>query len=70
MPKERKPPHPSRAKVTYAAVPVEYAKLLRELAAPGEKHEGRSIAFLTRLAVRAFLAAEGKVDEKGRPVGG
>ncbi len=62
--------YPSRAKVTYTGIPAEYAALLRELAADGGKYEGRSVAFLTKLAVRALLRAEGKVDDKGRPLTG
>ena len=42
--------------------------LLDGLTADGEKYEGRSVAFLTKMAVRAFLQNEGKVDDKGRPL--
>ena len=59
---------PSRQKVSYTAVPKEYAQLLRELTAEGEKYEARSVAYLTRVALRAFLQAEGKLDDKGRPL--
>lgn len=59
---------PSREKVKYAGIPAEYWSLLDGLTADGEKYEGRSVAFLSKLAVRAFLQAEGKLDEKGRPI--
>lgn len=67
-PGRKKPTFPSRQKVTYPAIPKEYAELLRSLTADGEKYEGRSVSFLAKLAVRAFLQAEGKLDAKGRPV--
>ena len=60
--------YPSREKVTYTAIPREYGDLLKGLTADGEKHQGRSVSFLTKLAVQAFLKAEGKLDDKGRPV--
>ena len=69
MPKKPGPgkkTYPSRQKVSYTAVPKEYVELLRELAAEGQKYESRSVAFLTRVALRAFLQAEGKLDDRGR----
>lgn len=68
----KKPPSqpPARQKVSYVAVPVEYGAILDALCADGEKYEGRSRAFLAKLAVRAFLQAEGKVDAKGKPIEG
>ena len=54
--------------MTYTAIPREYGDLLKGLTADGEKHQGRSVSFLTKLAVQAFLKAEGKLDDKGRPV--
>jgi hypothetical protein len=67
--KDAKPgKYPSREKVTYTAIPREYGELLKELTADGEKHQGRSVSFLTKLAVQAFLKAEGKLDEKGKPL--
>lgn len=59
---------PSRERITYTAIPKEYGDLLRGLTAEGEEYEGRSVAFLTKLAVRAFLQARGKVDARGRPL--
>lgn len=69
MGKPRRKTFPSRKKVAYAAVPAEYAPLLGRLAAEGAKYEGRSRAFLTKLALRRFLQAEGLLDESGRPKG-
>ena len=57
---------PSRDKVTYTAIPKLYGDMLKELTADGEKHQGRSVSFLTKLAVQAFLIAEGRLDDKGR----
>lgn len=71
MPKPgKKGPHDARKAVTYAAVPAEYAPLLAALAAEGAKYEGRSRAYLAKLALKRFLQAEGLLDEKGKPVGG
>lgn len=60
--------YPSRDKVTYTAIPRTYGDMLKEMTADGEKHQGRSVSFLTKLAVQAFLQAEGKLDDKGRPL--
>ncbi len=64
---DQPPRYPSRDKVTYTAIPREYGDLLKGLTADGEAYEGRSVAFLTKIAVREFLHRLGKVDEKGRP---
>lgn len=62
-----KKPFPSREKVKYVSVPRDYWDLVKSLTGDGEKYEGRSVAFLAKLALRAWLQAEGKVDEKGKP---
>jgi hypothetical protein len=58
---------PSRDKVKYVQIPKEYWDLLNGLSQDGEKYEGRSVAFLAKLAVRAMLQTEGLVDDKGKP---
>jgi hypothetical protein len=60
--------YPSRDKVTYTAIPKEYGDILRSLTADSEEYEGRSVAFLTKLAVREFLQRKGRLDDKGRPI--
>lgn len=60
---------PSRGKLTYTAIPKEYGDILKGLTEEGEEYEGRSVMFLTKLAVRAFLQGKGKLDAKGKPIG-
>ena len=64
------PRYPSRSKIKYAGLPREYWELLEGLTVDGAKFEGRSVAYLAKIAVRAFLRAEGLVDDKGKPVEG
>jgi hypothetical protein len=59
--------YPSREKVAYVGVPRVYGALLDSLTADGEKYEGRSRAFLAKLALRRFLQSEGLLDDKGKP---
>lgn len=63
----KKGPYPSRSKIKYAGLPVEYWDLLDSLTVEGGEYEGRSVAFLNKIAVRAFLQTKGLVDEKGKP---
>lgn len=56
-----KPRYPSRDKIKYAGIPSDYWDMLESLTAEGAKFEGRSVSFLTKLAVRAFLQSEGKL---------
>ncbi|QDU24198.1 hypothetical protein [Urbifossiella limnaea] len=60
--------YPSRDKVTYTAIPKEYGDILKAMTADSEEYEGRSVAFLTKLAVREFLQRKGRLDDKGRPI--
>lgn len=62
------PKYPSREKLKYVGIPKEYWAIADALTADGEKYEGRSVAFLVKVAVRAWLVAEGVVDEKGKPI--
>lgn len=62
------PKYPSREKIKYLGVPKEYWDMLDAMTADGEEFEGRSVSFLGKLAVRAFLQARGKLDDKGRPI--
>lgn len=62
-----KKPFPSRLNVKYVQIPKEFWEMLDGLTADGAKYEDRSVAYLAKIAVRAFLQAEGKLDEKGRP---
>jgi hypothetical protein len=71
MPKSRKKkakPYPSRASVVYVGVPRVYGALLDSMTEDGGKYEGRSRAFLAKLALRRFLQAEGLLDDKGKPI--
>lgn len=61
---------PSRDRVKYVQIPKEYWELLDGLTEDAEKYEGRSVSFLTKMAVRAFLRTEGLVDDKGKPIEG
>ncbi len=63
-----KPKYPSREKLKYVGIPKEFWELVYGMTEDGEKYEGRSIAYLVKIAVRTFLQSEGKVDAKGRPV--
>ncbi len=59
---------PSRAKLKYVGIPKEYWLIFEAMSRDGEKYEGRSIAFLVKMACRSMLQAEGKLDEKGKPL--
>jgi len=62
------PRYPSRDRVKYTGIPREYWDLLDGMTGDGEEYEGRSVAFLAKIAVRAFLQSKGKLDGKGRPL--
>lgn len=62
---KKKPP--SREKLKYVGIPREYWEIFDALGADGEKYEGRSVAYLVKIAVRKMLQDEGKVDERGKP---
>lgn len=64
-----KKPFPSRLNVKYVQIPKDYWHILDGLTVDGAKYEGRSVAFLAKIAVRKFLQDEGLVDEKGKPKG-
>lgn len=68
--KQAKKRPPSRDKVKYVQIPRDYWEMLHKLTEDGEKYEGRSVAYLAKVAVRAMLRAEGKVDDKGRAIEG
>lgn len=61
---------PSRDKVKYVQIPKEYWDIFHALAQDGEKYEGRSVAYLVKLACRTALQGEGKLDAKGKPIAG
>lgn len=61
-PTAKTPRYPSRDKIKYAGIPSDYWDLLESLTVEGAKFEGRSVSFLTKLAVRAFLQSEGKLS--------
>jgi hypothetical protein len=61
---------PSRDKLKYVGIPREYWDIFAAMTQDGEKYEGRSIAFLVKVACRKMLQEEGKVDEKGKPKAG
>jgi hypothetical protein len=56
----------SRDKLKYVGIPKEFWLVFEELSQDGEKYEGRSIAFLVKMACRSMLQAEGRVDDKGK----
>lgn len=60
--------YPSRDKIKYAGIPRAYWDLLEGMSTDGGAFDKRSVSFLTTLAVRNFLFANGKVDEKGKPI--
>ena len=62
-----KKPFPSRVNVKYVQIPKDYWELLDGLTREGAEFEDRSVAYLAKLAVRAFLHSKGKLDEKGKP---
>lgn len=64
----KKKPFPSRLAVKYVQIPREYWDIFDGMTEDGEKYEGRSVAFLVKLACRAMLKTEGKVDDKGKPL--
>ena len=65
----KKKPYPSRLKVKYVQIPKAYWEMLDGLTADGAKHEGRSVAYLARIAVKKLLQDEGLLDDKGKPKG-
>lgn len=63
-----KKPFPSRLKVKYVQVPKEYWDAFDGMTQSGEKYEDRSVAYLVKMACRAMLQAEGRVDDKGKVI--
>jgi hypothetical protein len=65
---EAKKQYPSRKKVKYVGIPTQYWELLKGMTEDGGDHEGRSMAYLVKIAIRRMLHGSGKVDDKGKPV--
>lgn len=73
MAKDKKPggkkkPFPSRLKVKYVQIPVEYWDAFQGMTEDGGKYEDRSVAYLVKIACKSLLQAEGKVDAKGKVI--